>query len=219
LNAGTTTEIFIFLALISAYYRLRPSENGRLTGTPVPNIISRQGFDFGPRRPSAGTHHKEEKMSLSRFVLGLVFALFAAGAMAQDRPPYGQDVNLDLAKKIAAGAAAESKKNGWRMAIAVVDNHGFLVYYERMDDTQTASVQIALDKAKTAATFRRPSKAFEDGIAKGRVALLGLSGATPIEGGVPIMAGGKVIGGVGVSGANSDQDAQAAMAGLKAAGL
>ena len=116
-------------------------------------------------------------MSASRFVLCLIFTLFAAGAMAQERPPYGQDVNLELAKKIAAGAAAESKKNGWRMAIAIVDNHGFLVYYERMDDTQTASVQIALDKAKTAATFRRPSKAFEDGIAKGRVALLGLTGA------------------------------------------
>ena len=158
-------------------------------------------------------------MTLSRFVLGLVFALFATGAVAQDRPPYGTEIGLDLAKKIAAGAAAESKKNGWRMAIAVVDNHGFLVYYERMDDTQTASVQIALDKAKTAATFRRPSKAFEDGIAKGRVALLGLTGATPIEGGVPIMSGGKVIGGIGVSGANSDQDAQAAVAGLKAAGL
>ena len=158
-------------------------------------------------------------MSISRFMLGLGFALFAAGAMAQERPPYGTEVGLDLAKKIAAGAAAESKKNGWRMAIAVVDNHGFLVYYERMDDTQTASVQIALDKAKTAATFRRPSKAFEDGIAKGRVALLGLTGATPIEGGLPIMAGGKVIGAIGVSGANSDQDAAAATAGLKAAGL
>jgi uncharacterized protein GlcG (DUF336 family) len=145
--------------------------------------------------------------------------LFAAGAVAQERPPYGQDIGAEQAKKIAAGAVAESKKNGWRMAIAIVDNHGMLVYYERMDDTQTASVQIALDKAKTAATFRRPSKAFEDGIAKGRVALLGLSGATPIEGGVPIMAGGKVIGGIGVSGANSDQDAAAAMAGLKAAGL
>src|SRR6266852_4866530 len=105
-------------------------------------------------------------MSTSRFVLGLVLTLFAAGAMAQERPPYGQDVNLELAKKIAAGAAAESKKNGWRMAIAVVDNHGFLVYYERMDDTQTASVQIAVDKAKTAAMLRRPTKVFEDGIAK-----------------------------------------------------
>jgi uncharacterized protein GlcG (DUF336 family) len=158
-------------------------------------------------------------MSVSKFILGLGFTMLAAGAMAQERPPYGPEIGADLAKKISAGAVAESKKNGWRMAIAIVDNHGFLVYYERMDDTQTASVGVALDKAKAAATFRRPTKAFEDGIAKGRVALLGLSGATPIEGGLPIMSGGKVIGGIGVSGANSDQDAAAAVAGLKAAGL
>ena len=158
-------------------------------------------------------------MSISRFLLALGFMLLAAGAMAQERPPYGQEIGVDQAKKIAAGAVAESKKNGWRMAIAIVDNHGFLVYYERMDDTQTASVGVALDKAKAAAMFRRPTKAFEDGIAKGRVALLGLNGATPIEGGLPIMVGGKVIGAIGVSGANSDQDAAAATAGLKGAGL
>lgn len=154
-----------------------------------------------------------------RYVLGLAFTLFALGAVAQERPPYGSEIGLDLARKIAAGAEAESKKQGWRMAIAIVDNHGFLVYYLRMDDTQTASVQVALDKAKASAMFRRPTKAFEDGIAKGRTALLGLNGATPIEGGLPIMSGGKVIGGVGVSGANSDQDAAAAAAGLKTAGL
>ena len=158
-------------------------------------------------------------MSVSKFILGLGFTMLAAGAMAQERPPYGPEIGVDLAKKISAGAVAESKKNGWRMAIAIVDNHGFLVYYERMDDTQTGSVQVALDKAKAAATFRRPTKAFEDGIAKGRVALLGLSGATPIEGGLPIMSGGKVIGAIGVSGANSDQDAAAAVAGMKGAGL
>ena len=157
-------------------------------------------------------------MSVSRFILGLGLMSFALGAAAQDRPPYGQAVGIDLAKKIAAGAAAESKKNGWRMAIAVVDNHGFLVYYERMDDTQTGSVQIALDKAKTAAMLRRPTKAIEDGITKGRVALLSIAPG-PLEGGLPIMSGGKVIGGIGVSGANSDQDAAAAVAGLKAAGL
>ena len=158
-------------------------------------------------------------MSVSKFILGLGFTMLAAGALAQERPPYGPEIGVDLAKKISAGAVAESKKNGWRMAIAIVDNHGFLVYYERMDDTQTGSVQVALDKAKAAATFRRPTKAFEDGIAKGRVALLGLSGATPIEGGLPIMSGGKVIGAIGVSGANSDQDAAAAVAGMKGAGL
>src|SRR5580765_8363193 len=158
-------------------------------------------------------------MSVSKFASGLALTLFALGAAAQERPPYGTEIGLDMARKIAAGAEAESKKNGWRMAIAIVDNHGFLVYYERMDDTQTASVQVALDKAKAAAMYRRPTKAFEDGIAKGRVALLGLTGATPIEGGVPIMVSGRVIGAIGVSGANSDQDAAAAAAGLKAAGL
>ena len=158
-------------------------------------------------------------MSINKIMFGLGFMLLAACAMAQERPPYGQEVNLDIAKKIAAGAYAESKKNGWRMTIAIVDNHGFLVYYERMDDTQTASVHVALDKAKAAAMFRRPTKAFEDGIAKGRNALLGLRGATPIEGGLPIMSGGKVIGGIGVSGAAADQDSAAAAAGLKAAGL
>jgi uncharacterized protein GlcG (DUF336 family) len=150
-----------------------------------------------------------------KIILGIMLAGFVTLAAAQPRPPYGENVTLEQAKKIAAGAAAESQKNGWRMAIAVVDNHGMLVYFERMPDTQTASVQIALDKAQASAMFRRPTKAFEDGIAKGRTALLGLRGATPIEGGLPIMLGGKVIGGIGVSGANSDEDAAAAAAGLK----
>jgi len=155
-------------------------------------------------------------MTSAKIMLGVVLALSAGLASAQERPPYGNPITVDQAKKIAAGALAESKKNSWRMAISIVDNHGFPVYFERMEDTQTASIQIALDKAKTAAMFRRPSKAFEDGIAKGRVALLGLSGATPIEGGLPIMVDGRVIGGIGVSGMNSDQDAQAAQAGLNA---
>ncbi len=155
-------------------------------------------------------------MTSAKIMLGLALALSAGLASAQERPPYGNPITVDQAKKIAAGALAESKKNNWRMAISIVDNHGFPVYFERMEDTQTASIQIALDKAKTAAMFRRPSKAFEDGIAKGRVALLGLTGATPIEGGLPIMIDGKVIGGIGVSGANADQDAQAAQAGLNA---
>ena len=155
-------------------------------------------------------------MTSARIMLGVVLALSAGLASAQERPPYGNSITVDQAKKIAAGALAESKKNNWRMAISIVDNHGFPVYFERMEDTQTASIQIALDKAKTAAMFRRPSKAFEDGIAKGRVALLGLTGATPIEGGLPIMVDGRVIGGIGVSGMNSDQDAQAAQAGLNA---
>ena len=147
-------------------------------------------------------------------VLGVtLFALFAGQALAQS---YGPSVGIDGAKKMAAAALAEAKKNNWNVAIAIVDNHGFLVYYEKMDDTQTASPQIALDKAKSAAMFRRPTRVFEDGIAKGRVALLGLTGATPITGGVPIMKDGKVLGGIGVSGVTSDQDEQIAKAGLGA---
>jgi len=152
---------------------------------------------------------------LRAIMLGLTLALFAAVAAAQDRPPYGPPIGIEQAKKIGAGALAEAQKNKWRVAIAVVDNHGMLVYYEKMDDTQTGSVQVAIDKAKTAAMFRRPSKVFEDAIGKGRTALLTLV-PSALEGGIPIMAGGRVIGGVGVSGVNSDQDAQIAQAGLKA---
>jgi uncharacterized protein GlcG (DUF336 family) len=154
-------------------------------------------------------------MSLSNIVAGLALASFAAIAAAQDRPPYGAPIGIEQAKKIAGGALAEAQKNKWRVAIAIVDNHGFLVYYEKMDDTQTGSVQVALDKAKTAAMFRRPTKALEDAIAKGRTVLLTLA-PSPVEGGIPIMAAGRVIGGIGVSGVNSDQDAQIAQAGLNA---
>ncbi len=150
---------------------------------------------------------------LVQFACAAVIALSSATVAAQV-PSYGGSVTLEQAEKIAAGGIAEARKNNWPIAIAVVDNHGFLVYFERMDDTQTASVKIAIDKAQTSAMFRRPSRAFEEGVTKGRVAILGLSGATPITGGVPIAAGGKIIGGVGVSGVTSDQDEQVAKAGL-----
>lgn len=131
-------------------------------------------------------------------------------------PSYGIPVGLDQAKKIAAGAVAEANKNNWKVAIAIVDTHGFLKYYEMMDDTQTASATVAIDKARTSAMFRRPTKMFEDGIAGGRHALLGMKGALPIEGGLPIAVNGKCIGAIGVSGLTSPQDAQVAQAGLDA---
>ncbi|HUN69543.1 MAG TPA: heme-binding protein [Burkholderiales bacterium] len=90
-------------------------------------------------------------MSIRNFAMGLSIALLAAAAAAQERPPYGPDVSLEQAKKIAAGAAEESRKSGWRMAIAIVDNHGFLVYFERMEDSQTSAVHLAIEKARTAA--------------------------------------------------------------------
>jgi glc operon protein GlcG len=153
-------------------------------------------------------------MSAGKYLAGVAFALSSSLALGQ-APSYGpSDVTLDQAKKMAASSAAHAQKNKWPVAIAVVDRHGLLVYFERLDDTQTGSIDIALDKAKAAAMFRRPTRAFEEGMAKGRIAILGLRGATPITGGVPIVVGGKIIGGVGVSGATADQDEEVAKAGL-----
>ncbi len=148
----------------------------------------------------------------------LALGLYVVGAAAQQlvRPPYGPAINLETAKKVAAGGAAEAKKNSWNVAIAVVDNHGFLVYYEMMDNTQTASANAALEKAKTSAGYRRPSKEFEDNIGAGRNAVLGIPGVTPIEGGLPIVVDGKMIGAIGVSGVTSPQDGQIAKAGIDA---
>jgi len=146
----------------------------------------------------------------------LAFVLFATPALTQQRPSYGPEVTLDTAKKIAAAAIAEAKRNNWNVAVAIVDNHGFLVYYERLDDTQSASPVIAIEKARSAAMFRRPTRAMEDTVNKGRVSFLGIPLATPITGGLPITSGGRVIGGIGVSGVTSDQDEQIAKAGLEA---
>ena len=156
------------------------------------------------------------KALLQSTAVAVTFAVCAGGALAQaQRPPYGPAVNLETAKKIGVLALAEARKNNWNVAVAVVDNHGTLVYYEMMDDTQTASATVAVEKARTSATYRRTTKEFEDGIAGGRNAILGLPGVTPIEGGIPIVVGGKMIGAVGVSGVTSGQDAQIARAGLE----
>jgi len=131
-------------------------------------------------------------------------------------PSYGPAISLEQAKKLAAGAAAEATRNNWRVAIAIVDPHGFLKYYEMMDDTQTASATISVEKARSAAMFRRPTKMLEEAISGGRHALLSMPGLTPIEGGLPIVLDGKVIGGIGISGLTSPQDGQVAQAGLDA---
>jgi glc operon protein GlcG len=152
---------------------------------------------------------------LKRVLFGAALAAFATGASAQDRrPDYGTAVNVVAAKKIAAAVIAECQKNSWNIAVAVVDNHGFLVYFERMDNTQTASMDIAIGKARAAATYRRPTRAFVDGINKGGTATLSLPGIFASAGGLPLMTDGKVVGGVGVSGVTGDQDEQCAKAGL-----
>ena len=129
--------------------------------------------------------------------------------------PYGVPVSLDSAKKAAASAMAEAAKNHWKMAVAVVDPNGDLVYYEKMDDTQLGSADVSIAKARSAAKFKRPTKAFQDGLAAGGAGLriLGLPGAVPVEGGVPLIADGKIIGAIGVSGDTSEHDSQCATVG------
>ena len=139
--------------------------------------------------------------------------------MSPDAPqPYGA-ITLDAAKKVAAPALAEASRNNWAMAVAVVDGAGDLVYFERMDATQSGSVVVAIDKARSAARFKRPTKAFQDMLAAGGEGwrVLGLHGAVPVEGGVPIVIDGKIVGAIGVSGVLSSQDAQVARAGAEAA--
>ena len=132
--------------------------------------------------------------------------------------PYGAPISLDLAKKTLAAAEAEAVRNNWGVVIAIVDSGGNLVLLQRLDNAQLGSIQIAEAKARTAVEFRRPTKVFQDAVAGGGVGLRVLTfGASVAEGGVPIVAGGKIIGGIGVSGVQSHEDAQVAMAGAAAA--
>lgn len=141
-------------------------------------------------------------------------AMLSVSALAQV-PQYGPSVNLEQAKVAIAAGQAEAKKNNWPVAIAVVDTHGMLIAYELMDNTQTASAQVAIDKAISAAIYRRPTKVFQDLVAGAGAGtrILNLRAASSVEGGLPIISGGKVIGGIGVSGVTSDQDGVVAKAG------
>src|SRR5262245_3239492 len=156
--------------------------------------------------------------ALKKTLTTLSLALLAAQAVAQEapRPGYGPNVTTAVAKKIAAGVVAECAANKWNVAVAVVDTAGGLVYYERMEDTQSASFDIAIMKAKAAATYRRPTRVFMDVINKGSPATATLPGVVGSPGGVPLFVGGKVIGAVGVSGVTGDQDEQCAKAGVAA---
>jgi glc operon protein GlcG len=129
--------------------------------------------------------------------------------------PYGLPITLDNAKTAAAPALAEARKNNWMMAVAVVDPAGNLVYFEKMDGTQTGSVAVAIAKARSAALFKRSTKTFQDTLASGGEGLrvLKLENAVPVEGGLPLLMDGKVVGAIGLSGGTSAQDGQCAQAG------
>jgi glc operon protein GlcG len=132
--------------------------------------------------------------------------------------PYGLAISTESAKTAAVAAIAEARSHGWAMAIAIVDPGGYLVYFEKMQDTQTGSVELAIEKARTSALFRRPTKVFQDAVAGGGDGLrvLRLTGTIPNEGGVPIIVAGKVIGAIGISGGSAEQDGQVARAGAAA---
>jgi uncharacterized protein GlcG (DUF336 family) len=141
------------------------------------------------------------------------FAIPSANAQLATK----KTLTLEAAKAIAAAAEAEAKKNNFTMVICVVDDGGHIILLEKMDGTQLGSVQVAQDKAVTALNFKRPTKALEDAVAGGRNAVLKLTGAIPIEGGIPIIVNGELVGAIGASGGTSPQDAQVAQAGVAVA--
>jgi len=153
-----------------------------------------------------------------RSVLTLMSVLFAMSALADVPKAYGMSISLDNAKKAAAMAIAEATRNNWSMAVAVVDPSGNLVYYEKMDNTQIGSAKVSMDKARSAALFKRPTKAFQDRLTSGSAGMpiLAVEGAVPVEGGIPLIVDGKIVGAIGVSGDSSENDGQCAKAGAAA---
>src|SRR5262245_35270430 len=149
-------------------------------------------------------------------VLTIVFSVFAYAVTSEAQLVEKKALSLAAAKKIAAAAEADATAKHARVVIAVVDDGGNLLLLERLDDTQVASVEVGIGKARTAAIFRRPSREFEEQVKNGRVAALSLPGATPLQGGVPIIVEGKVIGAIGVSGETPAQDEEIAIVGANA---
>jgi len=149
-------------------------------------------------------------------IVTALILLLSATAIAQAQLATKRVLTLMVAKKIADAAEAEALRRGATVVIAVVDDGGYLLVLERLDETQVASVEVGIAKARTAAIFRRPSKVFEDQVRDGRIAALGLPGAAPLQGGIPIVFEGKVIGAIGVSGNTPQEDEDIAKVGAAA---
>lgn len=145
-----------------------------------------------------------------------LLVLLQTPALAQSDMLYGEPITTELARKAVTAAIAEARKNSWQIAVAIVDTAGELVFFERIDGTQTGSISLAVDKAKTAVAYKRSTKNLEDRIVEGRVQYLKQPVAIPIEGGLPIVIGGRIVGGLGVSGVRSHQDGVVAKAGIDA---
>jgi uncharacterized protein GlcG (DUF336 family) len=140
----------------------------------------------------------------------------APAPAAAPAPGYGAPVTLERAKRLVAAAEAEARRHDFLMAFAIVEPSGALVAFERMDGVQYGSLEVAQAKARSAALFRRPSKAFADTVSQGKVGVMSLPGAVAVEGGIPIVVDGRIVGAIGVSGGTSEQDGAVAMAALAA---
>jgi uncharacterized protein GlcG (DUF336 family) len=164
--------------------------------------------------------------SFTKAAAALLLTLFASATPAQAPAappsayltPIGAPIGVETARKAAAAALAEARRSGWLMAVAVVDPSGNLVYYERMDNVQIGSLKVSVNKARSAALYKRPTKAFQDAVAGGGagIRILALEGAVPVEGGLPIVIGGKLVGAIGLSGDLSENDGKCAAAGVAA---
>lgn len=139
-------------------------------------------------------------------------------AAAPTAPRYGAPITLEQAQRVAQAAQDEAQRYDWPMVIAIVDSAGHLVLQHRLDQAQLGSIEVARQKAETAVRFRRPTKRFEDALAQGglHLRLLGMTNLTPLDGGLPLIVDGKVIGAIGVSGMQSHEDALVAAAGAAA---
>ena len=149
-------------------------------------------------------------------MLGLIMLVMGVTGTAQSQLPTKPVMTLEAARRVAAAAEAEARKNNWAVSIAVLDDSGHLILFQRMDGSKLVAIDIAIRKARTAVYFQGPTKDLEAEVAGGRTALLPIDGFMPLEGGVPLMAGGKLVGAVGVSGVSGQQDAQCALAGAAA---
>lgn len=201
------TSLRVGLALVSAacaFIALR----GRVVSAPPASEVL-------PVRAAEPAAQRQEVMALAGF-LALASLLATGHVLAADSFPTKRVLSLQMATKIADAAQAEAMRRGSTVVIAVVDDGGHLILLHRLDDTQVASVEVGIGKARTAAIFRRPSKEFEDQIRSGRVAALALPGATPLQGGVPLVVAGQVIGAIGVSGNTPQEDEDIAKVGAGA---
>jgi glc operon protein GlcG len=153
--------------------------------------------------------------SISALLLGLIMTAVTPIAQ-QPQLPSRKILTLDVARRVAAAAEAEARRNNWAVSIAVLDEAGHMMVFHRMDGAKLVATDIAIRKARTAVYFQGPTKGLEEEVAGGRTALLPIDGFMPLEGGIPLMVDGVLVGAIGVSGVTGSQDAQCAQAGVAA---